>query len=122
MPKRGSSKWERIRTKGKWRFIVLYGVLGWGVTTGFLFAVVFPFALSMASSRATPAKETHVSFWGTLPLSLILFPIGGIAWGLFMWSANEKAYRNATGSQRHERGEADGLRNEREEPQGGTGV
>jgi hypothetical protein len=27
-------KWEKLRAKGKWNCILLYGVLGWGVSTG----------------------------------------------------------------------------------------
>jgi hypothetical protein len=86
------AKWERLRAKGKWDFIVKYGVLGWGVTTGVLFSIIFPWMLPF------PNKP---SFWLMLPLSLVLFPLGGVAWGYFMWIFSEKAYRKAKDEDAH---------------------
>ena len=32
------------------------------------------------------------SFFVVLPISIVLFPIGGMAWGLVMWNYTEKLY------------------------------
>ena len=80
-------KWEAIRAKGAVRFVVLYGVVGWGVLTAILFSAVMVFFYS--------APATIV------PITFLLFPVGGVAWGAFMWWLNERAYakrRNSTAS------------------------
>lgn len=76
-------KWEKIRAKGKWNYILLDGVLGWGVSTAVLFSVIFPLI------------DGKQSFLHVFALSIFLFPLGGIAWGYFMWMFIEKAYEKA---------------------------
>ncbi|MHC4375837.1 MAG: hypothetical protein ACYS26_04465 [Planctomycetota bacterium] len=61
---------ERTIAKGRTRFILVRGVLGWGVTTAVLWSVL------MAISEGW-------SPWSTLPTALALFPIGGYFWGAF---------------------------------------
>lgn len=73
-------KWERTRSKGKWNFIIKYGVVFWGLLTAVLCSLFISLVLRKAS------------FFEILPLSLVLFPIGGIAWGLAMWNYTEKIY------------------------------
>ena len=59
-------------SRQRMRFIVKYGVLGWGLLTGGLWAVGF-------------------SMWSDLPLlailcgSLLVFPLGGYGFGALMW-------------------------------------
>ncbi|MBN1796024.1 MAG: hypothetical protein JW804_05065 [Sedimentisphaerales bacterium] len=81
-------KWAKIKEKGKADYIIKYGVLGWGVTTAILFSIVFSTIVSRMN------KET--SFLLTLlGLSLLVFPLGGIAWGYFMWNYMGKAYQKS---------------------------
>lgn len=54
-------KWERTRSKGKWNFVLKYGVLFWGLGTAVLFSLFIPIV-----SR----KE---SFLGVLPFALVVF-------------------------------------------------
>ncbi len=61
-----------MEARGPVWFILVYGVLGWGLTTGVLFAWV----LSWEEGR---------SFLGALPLTLVFFPLGGLLWGFLMW-------------------------------------
>lgn len=56
----------------KWRFVFRYGVLGWGIITGVLFQIF---------GVITGSKNTLVSW----PLTIGIFMIGGLFWGLFMW-------------------------------------
>lgn len=88
------AKWERLREKGKWNYILKFGVIGWGITSAVVFALVF-------------SLLTHVSFWTVLPISLVLFPLGGIGWGYYMWSLSEKAYRKAITSEQGAAPDAD---------------
>lgn len=84
-------KWEKLRAKGEWDFILKYGVLLWGVGTAVLFSLFFPMAMG--------GKMPSLSVFA---LSIVLFPIGGIAWGHFMWIFGENAYMKAKLSeQRH---------------------
>lgn len=74
-------KWEGIRAKGKWHFIIKYGVLFWGLGTAVLFSLVMSFVL------------WEDPFLSILKESLMLFPLGGIAWGAVMWFVNKKSYK-----------------------------
>jgi uncharacterized membrane protein len=74
-------KWEKLRAKGKWNYILIYGVLLWGASTAILFSLIFPLAMG-----------GKVTFLPVFALSIVLFPLGGIAWGYFMWTFIEKAY------------------------------
>jgi len=79
-------RWGEIRARGRWRFISRYGVLGWGLGTGVLFSAIFWIFTGRATSYPT-----------ILLMSLILFPIGGIAWGALMWSFGERSWRRVNG-------------------------
>jgi hypothetical protein len=57
---------------GKIRYIIEHGVLGWGLLTAFLFA-----AWTCVSHGGLSKAEFFAPF--------IIFPFGGIFWGLFMW-------------------------------------
>ena len=83
-------KWNDIRAKGKWNYILIYGVLGLGVSTGILFSFVFPLVMS--------SNGMKLSFFTVFAYSIIGFPIGGMAWGYSMWIYMEKAYLEAKAS------------------------
>jgi len=74
------SKWERTRAKGRTRFVLVFGVLFWGV----LVAIFF----SLAMGALVPGSQ----FGLILGLALIFFPIGGIFWGLSVWRLTERKY------------------------------
>ena len=78
-----SDKLTKLSTLGRTRFVLLYGVLGWGVPTAILFALV----------------QGYLDGWDGLLLklmmALVLFPLGGIAWGLFMWKMQQLMRGNA---------------------------
>ena len=84
-------KWEKMRAKGKWNYILIYGVLGWGVGTGILFSLFFPLV--------TEAMGIKAPFLPVFALSIVLFPLGGIAWAWFMWIYAEKFYWEAKASE-----------------------
>lgn len=77
---------ERTIAQGRTRFILVRGVLGWGVTTAVLWSVL------MATSEGW-------SPWSTLPTALALFPIGGYFWGAFMWRSFVKKHAESRGQQ-----------------------
>ncbi|WNO07929.1 hypothetical protein [Teredinibacter sp. KSP-S5-2] len=72
--------WEKERTRGKWHFIFVRGVLSWGLPM--LVAMAFvnrPFAEGLTSSRAI--------------IHCVIWPIGGILFGVTLWFVQEKRYR-----------------------------
>lgn len=73
-------KLEKTLEKGKLKFVVLHGVLGWGVTTAILFSV---FQHLMGSSQTV----------SSIAVSLVAFPIGGMLWGIWMWHVLQKQYK-----------------------------
>ncbi|MCB5225573.1 hypothetical protein JAO78_001910 [Alishewanella sp. 16-MA] len=67
-----SEKLKALVRKGKWSYVLKHGVLGWGVPTAILWSAIMHFIDSI------PFNES-------IFLALVLFPIGGLFWGLFMW-------------------------------------
>ena len=64
-----SEKWEKLRAKGKWNFILKYGVLLWGVGTAVLFSLFFPMVMGgkgQSSSDLPPLNSTisRERIWG----------------------------------------------------------
>ena len=75
-----AEKWEAIRRKGKKRYLLVQGALQWGLSTGFLWAVI----MVLFSRVENPLVMFSVA--------MILFPIGGLLWGSLMWNWSEKGY------------------------------
>lgn len=84
-------KWELIRTRGKLRYIFVNGLLGWGVPTAILFTI-------MTSLFETKSLSFDQEIVKTFIISIIIFPIGGVFWGVWTWSwivkklSNEQKY------------------------------
>ena len=77
-------RWETLRSKGMPSFILRYGVLGWGLTTGILFLL---YVWSPLSTEPEPFS------WLLMVRVLVSFPIGGIVWGYVMWLFSEWRYQ-----------------------------
>lgn len=77
--------WEQTRTQGPWRFILLHGVLVWGLRSALLFAVVW-----ILFSGEVPQGVPKVVI---LAVSMTLFPVGGVVLGQILWWASEKSYQ-----------------------------
>lgn len=80
-------KLTRILTKGKWHYVILYGIVMWGIMTAILFRVLM---ICWNSSEE--------SFWVQLLsaetlLALLILPICGIGFGLTMWKSMQKTAR-----------------------------
>ncbi len=73
-------QWSETRKKGRRRFILVNGVLGWGVMTGVLWS------LFMAMTQGWEKLPAYLAF------GLIGFPLGGLAFGAIVWSMSEKKY------------------------------
>ena len=73
------ARWAITRQKGKARFILVSGALGWGLTTGTLYSLLMWLVM-----------DANLKF--LLPISLILFPVGGLLWGWCVWSFSERAF------------------------------
>ena len=78
------ARWQQIRAKGPLHFILLRGVLGWGVTTAILWCALM--AVFTDKGRAQ-----------LLVVALIGFPIGGVVWGAAMWYIAERKFARLTG-------------------------
>lgn len=72
MNQQKSEKLKALVAKGKWSYVVKFGVLGWGVSTAILWSVFMHFI-------------DRIPFTESIFLALVLFPIGGLFFGLFMW-------------------------------------
>ena len=69
-----------IQAGQKWRFVFRYGVLGWGITTGILFQM---FRL-ITGIKSSPLDWV---------ITLGVFMMGGLCWGLIMWNVLRRRER-----------------------------
>ena len=93
MKKQQMDKWERMRAKGKKKFILQNGVIGWGLPVAFLYTTL----MTLLEHQALVFDR---EFYRLLIMAVIAFPIGGIAFGLWVWEWSERAYKKAVGSNR----------------------
>jgi len=74
-------KLHSLISKGKWNFILFRGVIAWGLMTSVLFTLIQYFL----NDRQYPSH-----MWSYF----IVFPIGGFAWGHFMWIYFNNKYQS----------------------------
>ena len=74
------NKWEVTRSKGPVSFVLLRGALGWGVPVAILW--------SLLMWLVSPDKHLPT----LLVLAIIIFPLGGVIWGVVMWFVLERMY------------------------------
>ena len=85
LPMKPNERLAKTIALGRNRFVLFRGVLGWGLLTALLF-----FGWSCYSEESMSTLEVVIAF--------IVFPLGGIFWGAFMWSFLKKQ-RDATFTQ-----------------------
>ena len=78
---RKENNWEEIRSRGFWRFVLFYGVLSWGLISGFIYFLITTFL-----QPGTPLLKNLI-------LSLAIFSVAGVFWGMTMWYIREKKFR-----------------------------
>ena len=79
-----SQRWQRTRQMGRSRYIRLYGVLGWGLSTGIVWALVMAARLGWDNLPIL------------LPVALVAFPIGGYFFGVLTWRMFEAQFERTT--------------------------
>ena len=82
-------KWEITRQKGKPRFILLSGVLGYGLP---MFVVMTFFVNRQQDKPITPAM---------IAISAVVWAIGGASFGLIMWAITERRYQKFLAKQKN---------------------
>ena len=86
LPK-GLEKWEFRRKLGRRRYILLYGVIIWGVSAG-----------TIATLISCWRRGFSVS---TLVIAAIIWPIAGWFVGSSIWNKSEEKYRGYTAAKDH---------------------
>ncbi|QLE86316.1 hypothetical protein FLM48_15290 [Shewanella sp. Scap07] len=77
-------KWAVIRAKGKARFVMQHGVLYWGISTALMWSVIMHLI------------EPTEPLWVRPAVALVLFPLGGIFFGHFVWRSSEAKFNRLT--------------------------
>lgn len=75
---------RKVRARGRWHFIFWRGVVGWGVPTAVIFSALMAWLDEGGSFQ--------VGFLTHFVLAIVLFPIGGIFWGAYMWRWLERQW------------------------------
>lgn len=76
-----ADRWLKTRAAGRWSFILRYGVLGWGVSV-----------VAGITALDWYRGELGEDFLPLLAVRLVLFLLGGVAWGAAMWAFLERHY------------------------------
>ena len=79
-----SEKWEKFSKLGRTQYVVRYGVLGWGIPTGILFAVFSGFMDGWDQLLPQIIK------------ALVLFPLIGILCGRIWWRQLERKHASTS--------------------------
>ena len=74
------ARWEKLRVKGKWNYIIKYGMLYFGLMMAVLVSFINPLILG---------GDISIS---RIIMSFILFPLAGIGWGAITWWNMERKY------------------------------
>lgn len=84
-------KWASVRVKGQLHYVVFVGVLGWGLMTGTLFALL----THLIAHQMDVSSLRSLELVSRLIISIGAFGIGGVFFGLAMWHFSEWQYRRA---------------------------
>ena len=86
--KLSNERWQKMKKLGKHFFIIKYGVLGWGLSTGVLgsFFIQLIHHKFNFSILFTSQFYIHMSSLTLMTLSF------GWFWGLFLWKLMKKKY------------------------------
>ena len=80
-PAQRLQRWEKIKQGGLWPFVLLRGVIGWGLTMGII-GIIF---------EHVSRKEEAFPWYFILGL----FMAGGFVWGLATWFISMRIYSRA---------------------------
>ena len=81
MKEKQFDKWQKMRMKGKRRFILINGLLSWGVPM----FVVMTFVVNM--------PENAEMTFGLIAINALIWTLGGLAFGYLTWTLSEKNYQ-----------------------------
>lgn len=70
------SVFEKRLAMPKWKFVLLHGVLAWGLTVAILITLY-----EMWAQKISVKELLDQELW----IRVILFPLAGIVYGLWMW-------------------------------------
>ena len=73
-------KWKIVREKGRGHFILVTGLLVWGISTAIGWSVIMQII------------DPQEPIWLRPLVALVAFPIGGIVWAYIVWTTHEKKY------------------------------
>jgi hypothetical protein len=88
MSPRQRQRWARERARGKWTFIMVRGVLQFGLGMAILWPVLMAVMDGEFSSVGTFVQRVMYRGVG----AVVLFPVGGVAVGLLSWWSNERRF------------------------------
>ena len=84
--------WQQVRARGKKRFVLRTGFIGWGGTMFFVMT-----AMELLSKPRFP--RGLVDYIGDITINLLICPLGGFVWGIWAWHSYEKRFGEGDGQQ-----------------------
>ncbi len=90
MTDKWAERWAEQRKMGIYRYVLVYGMLAWGFTTGIGWALFMQYVMPVFAE----GPPDPVFLWKA---ALIGFPFGGILWGATNWYGNELRFKKEQG-------------------------
>jgi len=89
MNEKEKARWGKIREKGKTKYILIHGIIGWGFITTIAYTVV-TFLIDVVSGADLSLLKSLRDF----AIALMVFPAIGFWQSLSRWAKNENEYKN----------------------------
>lgn len=89
-----ASRWREIRQLGRRHFIIHVGIRQWAIPLGIFIWLSLFLVVPLFFQSETPNWQYlgSRSFWLGVVSNLVLWPIGGILWGMWEWRRQEARF------------------------------
>ncbi|OCL26200.1 hypothetical protein U472_09310 [Orenia metallireducens] len=78
-------RWEKIRAKGKSKYILIHGVVGWGFSTAIIYTLIGLIMDKRIGIDNISLQKSLVD----LTIALVVFPDVGVLQSIFTWNKKE---------------------------------
>jgi hypothetical protein len=90
MNKNELKAWGRLRSRGFWHFVIVRGLVCWGILGGLMFSVL----LWIVMGRVV-FPDGELSIWSVLSVSMVGWPLSGLLLSPVLWVMCERVYKKA---------------------------
>ncbi len=97
MNKKEIELWKRLRSRGFWHFVVMFGFVRFGIVGGLIWSVLFWVIFFKLFGLIYTKVSIHgeVSLWYVLSFSMVWWPLSTTLLSPVIWVIAERSYKKA---------------------------